>query len=350
MMRSFLSMNAHHTMKNILLVFTGGTIGSSAKNGTIKTSDQARYQLLELFQQSYPGHTGIRFKTLQPLNLLSENLQPIVWQQLITTIEAENLSKFDGIIITHGTDTLAFSATALGLYFNALSIPMLLVSSNYPLDNAKANGLNNFICAVEYIRQKKPSGVFVPYRNPGQNQQIHIATRLAASLQLSGDFISVKSQSYMTLEQGRFTQLMPDNYSHSTITPLKAAFSKRILLIRPYPGLDYTSINLNQVDAVLHDLYHSGTASVSTQFGDRFSLLAFNKICRQKKLTLYLAPALKQSDAYQTTQQLMAQGAEMIWNMSLESAYVKLMLAYGNFTDQQKISAFLQQDIALEHV
>ena len=64
---------------------------------------------------------------IQAVEILSENLFPSVWETLINAIEAENISQYDGIIVTHGTDTLAFTAAALSLYFNAIKIPLLLV-------------------------------------------------------------------------------------------------------------------------------------------------------------------------------------------------------------------------------
>ncbi|WP_305909802.1 asparaginase domain-containing protein [Methylomarinum sp. Ch1-1] len=337
-------------MKNILLVFTGGTIGSNCHNGTIDTSSQARYQLLELFKQYYPTSDEIHFKILQPFQLLSENLQPSIWEQLIDAIEAEHPAEFDGIIVTHGTDTLAFSAAALALYFNYLNIPLLLVSSNYPMWHKSANGLDNFICAVEYIAQAKPAGVFVPYKNPGQIQHLHIASRLASCLQLSGDFISVQSRPYMLFENGNFTEYYVIDRASCIHRPLNPDFSSNILLLKPYPGLDYSHINLTGVDAVLHDLYHSGTACSSDQYGSQHALPAFINNCRQLGIKVYLAPALQHPDAYKSTRELIGLGAEMIWNMSLEAAYVKLLLGYGNFKQPQDISEFLQQDIALEHV
>jgi L-asparaginase len=131
---------------------------------------------------------------------------------------------------------------------------------------------------------------------------------------------------------------------------LKPRFSKRILMIKPYPGLNYAHFNLENVDAVLHDLYHSGTACASTQWGKTHSLLEFIKRCREQGIKVYLAPAIKSADAYQSTRALIEQGAEMIWNMSIEAAYVKLMLAYGNFTDEQQIMDFINADIAGEHI
>ena len=121
-------------------------------------------------------------------------------------------------------------------------------------------------------------------------------------------------------------------------------------MIKPYPGLNYASFNLENVDAVLHDLYHSGTACASTQWGEKYSLLEFIKRCQEQNIKVYLAPAIKSVDAYQSTRALIEQGAEMIWNMSIEAAYVKLMLAYGNFSDEQQIMAFIDMDIAGEHV
>ncbi|MFI3178194.1 MAG: asparaginase domain-containing protein, partial [Methylococcaceae bacterium] len=260
-------------MKNILVVFTGGTIGSIATEGTINTASSASYQLLELFQQYCQNSQQVNFSTVQPLQMLSENLAPCVWQTLINAIEAMQPERYDGIIITHGTDTLAYTAAALSFYFNAIKIPVLLVASDYPLSDPRANGLDNFMCAVEFILQNIQVGVFVPYRNQQQTLQVHKGTRLTCSLQLSGDFFSIQDKSAMSYENQIFDMLghqkhcvLGDNRailetSKTTVQHgLKADFSGRILMIKPYPGLNYANFNLEDIDAVLHDLYHSGTA------------------------------------------------------------------------------------------
>ena len=336
-------------MKNILIVFTGGTIGSVTAENTIKTSGDAPFTLLEMFRQRYKNQQQIQFTAIQPLQILSENLAPPAWKILIEAIEAESIGLYDGIIITHGTDTLAFTAAACSFYFNAVNLPILLVSSNYPLENPRANGLENFICAIEFILQINQPGVFVPYRNPQQPTQLHKGSRLASSLQLSGDFFSVQGKSYLQYEDEQFLTLNAAPLS-SPKYQLKADFSKRILLIKPYPGLDYSSFDLSKIDVVLHDLYHSGTACSSVQWGENLSLLAFIRRCREQDTPIYLAPAIKSANAYETTRALLDEGAEMIWNMSLESAYAKLLLAYANFKDEREIQAFLKDDIAGEHI
>jgi L-asparaginase len=338
-------------MKNILVVFTGGTIGSVAGKGTIKTSGAAPFKLLTLFQKQCPYHQQIRFKTIQPIELLSENLNPSAWEILIKAIESEHPDRYDGVIVTHGTDTLAYTSAALSFYFHRLKVPMLLVSSDYPLDNPKANGLGNFICAVEFIMQLGQSGVFVPYRNRQQICQVHRGAFLASSLQLGGDFFSVQGRSYMQYRDNQFTVLNPVRQPKQSATvALSAKFAEDILMIKPYPGLNYSNFDLRQVRAVLHDLYHSGTACTTEQWGKNYSLLAFVRHCRQQGVNVYLAPALKHDDAYETTRAMIEQGAEMIWNMSIEAAYVKLMLGYGNFNDKRQIMEFIDTDIAGEHV
>ncbi len=334
----------------ILLVFTGGTIGSSIDKGAINTSNNASFLLLELFNQHYADAHNLQFTTLQPYYLLSENLAPKAWTDLITALIAQNLDEYDGIIITHGTDTLSYTAALLGLYFHNVSKPMLLVSSHQPLTQPHANGLANFICAVEFIKKIKQAGVYVTYQNPGQPMLIHLATRLMTCLPLSSDFISARQQAYMHYDNGNFTELTNKNSPHSRDFRLKAEFSHAVTLIKPYPGLDYRTINLDTVQIVLHDLYHSGTACTSSTFGKHYQLTEFVQLCQTQHIPVYLAPAYQSEACYQTTLDLQHAGAEILWDMSIEAAYAKLLLAYGNFYDRQSILQFLSTDIAHEHI
>lgn len=340
-------------MKKILVVFTGGTIGSTVADGAINTSTNAAFTLLQLFKQQGINAPATHFDTLQPYEILSENLAPPAWKLLIEAIESAKPDSYDGIIVTHGTDTLAYTAAALSFYFHNLAIPLLLVSSDYPLDNPKGNGLANFLCAVEFIRQGIANGVFVPYRNAGDVMRIHRGSRLTCSLQLTGDFYSVKNSSFMQFTGQDFVvnELSKNNQSVSeNYLALKPEFSNRVMLIRPYPGLDYRHIDLSGIDAVLHDLYHSGTACTSSQWGNQHSLINFLNVCQEQGVPVFLAPAFRSPNAYQSTHDLLINGAEMIWNMSLEAAYVKLMLAAGNFDDKQKMMHFIDLDIAREHI
>lgn len=338
-------------MKSILVVFTGGTIGSTVANGTINTSDSASFRLIQAYQRHQQFNPLITFDCIQPLQILSENLVPDDWQTLIAALELAGLHSYDGVIITHGTDTLAYTACALSFYFNNQKTPILLVSSNYPLEHEEANGLENFVCAVEFIQQIQESGVFVPYQNPGQITQLHRGSRLTSSPQLTGDFFSVQDKSYMQFVDGQFLTMEPRIQVNDLLSVrLQAKFSQRILMIKPYPGLDYTRFNLEGVDAVLHDLYHSGTACVSPRHNSTLSLINWMQRCNDHGVRLYIAPIRQQPEIYHTTQLLMDHGAQIIWNSSIEAAYIKLLLAYGNFDQQSSIDRFLNSNIAAEFI
>ncbi len=334
-------------MKNILLVMTGGTIGSMTNGDTINTSRKTASTLLDLFQKYYSKANNVQFKPLQLAPIHSENLQADFWRDLIIAIESENLKAFDGVIVTHGTDTLAFSAAMLGLYFHQLEIPLLLVSSHLPLEHPEANGVNNFICAVDYIMQQQPAAALVPYQNPGQSMEVHLATRLLSCLPLSCDFVSVQDKPWMRYQEGEFFRVDEKRHENHHAFTLSPRLDKKILLIKPYPGLDYRCFNLQQVDCVLHDLYHSGTAC-ATDPSDPHSLLYFLRRCQTERIPLFLAPIVKQSILYQSSRQLQDHGGEFICNMPLEAAYAKLLLALGNFDSPWDIRHFLDCNIAGE--
>lgn len=324
-------------MTAILVIFTGGTIGSSLCQGEINTDTQTHFLLLSQFQDRNP-QAKIRFTTLQPYEILSENLTPTRWTTLIKTIEDANPSQYAGIIVTHGTDTLAYTAAALNFYFYASNTPIFLVSSHYPLSHKEANGLDNFSHAVACIVNQSLHGVFVAYRNPhAQAVTLHQAAHLTCSPQLGSDFFSVAPRTQQLPVLAREKPLLPH-------------FATRILMIKPFPGINYDYFNLENIDVVLHDLYHSGTACVTTDDGQQYSLSCFIARCNAQSIDVFLAPALKAPQHYQSTIALSHQGAKIIWNMTIEAAYVKLLLAYGNFENRDDILHFLDDNIAGEQI
>ena len=109
----------------ILVIFTGGTIGTSIKNGWADIDNNAKYVLLD----SYNNKHKIEFVTASPYSTLSENLSAKHLNLLQKEI-GDNLTKdFDGIIVTHGTDTLQYTATAIEYAFNGCEIPIVFVLS-----------------------------------------------------------------------------------------------------------------------------------------------------------------------------------------------------------------------------
>ena len=85
----------------ILVVFTGGTIGSCYNDGVISPDSSTRYKLIEMYKQN-GGYA--EFDAISPYTVLSENLNGEYFNLLYNSVK-ENINNYDGIIVTHGTDT-----------------------------------------------------------------------------------------------------------------------------------------------------------------------------------------------------------------------------------------------------
>lgn len=124
----------------ILVVFTGGTIGSCYNDGVISPDSSTRYKLIEMYKQN-GGYA--EFDAISPYTVLSENLNGEYFNLLYNSVK-ENINNYDGIIVTHGTDTLQYTSAVLSYMFGLCNTPIVLVSANYPLESEKSNGLENF--------------------------------------------------------------------------------------------------------------------------------------------------------------------------------------------------------------
>ena len=96
------------------------------------------------------SYEGISLKT--PID--SAELTPIVWTELVEIIET-NYASFDGFVILHGTDTMAYTASALSFMIQGLNKPIILTGSQLPLGRLRTDGRENFITAIEIASTQK---------------------------------------------------------------------------------------------------------------------------------------------------------------------------------------------------
>lgn len=338
----------------IYLLFTGGTIGSKAmENGLISPNVQTSNQLLDMYfgSKEFNKHncqSQLDLIAETPYQILSENLSAHHLNKLIRYIKMGLCrNDLDGMIIMHGTDTLQYTAATLGYVFENAPIPIVIASSNYVLDDQRANGLTNFHYALEFIRGKYGKGVFVSYCNQGDAPTIHCATRLQASLPFSDDVYSVfgawhgrfmpasnnlndmSERIYIANKKAQFKR--SDNVSFAEILQLRLdSQTDAIMRIAPYPGMSYPVLT-KQTKVILHESYHSGTIGVSEQF----------KVWAAQALELgipiYLTGYLAQESEYETIEQYRSLGVMPLPNCSVISQYCKLWLALSNGMDLSEI-------------
>jgi|GEM_PF-363108 len=286
----------------VLLIFTGGTIGSTISNNYISLDGTKSFTLLKKYEEKYG--IDFEFDTLTPYNELSENNTSKTLNLLTHSVkEAYNnqasgkslvSSSYDGIIITHGTDSLAYSAAAL--YYSMgtnLKYPVCLVSSDKPIEDETANGLSNLHAAIGIIREslnhknaptsqtaKSLNQVLVVYKNANSRTFIHAGNRLELTRLYNPDFYSTKDE--VVGEVNTDDILINPDFVAEDNAPANIDFVKQFSLIIPYvlsPGIDYrrlsaelTSAGYLAPKAIVMRTYHSGTINTKEQAARDFYL------------------------------------------------------------------------------
>jgi L-asparaginase len=273
--------------------------------------------------EAYPD---INFTHSSPYQILSETISPKHWTKLAAHIHSIQSPPPDAIFITHGTDTLAYTAAFLSLVFSETDIPIFLISSDKPLSDRAANGTAHIPAAVAAVRTSIPPGVYVPYKNPGFDEVImHKGEEIMQAGDNSDSFYSMKN--IAGKHDANNAIPIADNVIPDLIrNPLHNITSAKILQIRPYPGIDYDVYDLTGIDAVLHGTYHSYTA-------DADALIAFAKKAADLSKKVFLAPVPSVPEKqYATTKKIIESGYVLpLCDITFEIAYAKLLL-YGNIT------------------
>lgn len=239
------------------IIFTGGTIGSTAGEQYIATDSSKSYKLIEMYREQYGD--DVEMVTDSPYEILSENMTCREYPLLAEAVKRMLDRGVSGVIVTHGSDTLQYSAAFLSYVIPQGSVPVMLVASNYVLEDERANGLINFACAVDFIKNSCGRGVYVPYRNRDGIVRIYYGNNILPHDACSDELRSLQGIVYGDYAEGYF---VPSGIACPTPValydvPRDTAGASEVLVIHPYPGMKYPS--LEGYKAVLHCSYHSGT-------------------------------------------------------------------------------------------
>lgn len=144
-------------MKKILLLATGGTIASVEGNEGLAPGLTAE-ELLHFLPES-PSNVNIDGKIL--MNIDSTNLQPEHWVMIANAIY-KHYDEYDGFVITHGTDTLAFTSSALSYMLQGLKKPVVLTGSQVPISFKKTDAKKNVADALRFASEDI-GGVYIVF-------------------------------------------------------------------------------------------------------------------------------------------------------------------------------------------
>ncbi len=149
-----------NTERKVLLIYTGGTIGmiKDAKTGILMpfNFDQLQLQIPEINQLS-AKISAVSFE--DPID--SSNMKPRHWQEIAEIIEA-HYGDYDGFVVLHGSDTMAYTASALSFMLRDLSKPVILTGSQLPIGMVRTDGKENIITAIEIAADYREDAARVP--------------------------------------------------------------------------------------------------------------------------------------------------------------------------------------------
>lgn len=259
----------------ILVAFTGGTIGSSEQNGCISPSSNSKKVLIN--EYCLKNKEEVEFEFKEPYTILSENLSGDTLTNLMTFIEENLNGDADGIIITHGTDTLQYSAAAADYCFGNCHKPIVFVSANYPLEDERSNGHINFEAAVKFIKSGEKAGVFVSYSNDLKTVLLHRGCEVFRYREFSDENYSISGSLYEYLNgeiiktnEGKELCFTPKNKGIRFIN------NPGILNVTAAPFENY-NYSLENINGIILNPYHSGTLNSLSESFNNFCQSAKNK-------------------------------------------------------------------------
>lgn len=330
----------------ILIVLTGGTIGSKTENHIIDTGMKSPYRLIDLYYKAF--ESDCEFKIIQPFSHLSENFTLDVINQLADTVLKTDTSGYDGIIITHGSDTVSYTGAFLSYVLCSLNCPVVLTASDYPPDDIKSNALKNLRGAVQFIKSGYvKNGVYFSYGNPDENAEIHIATRINEADCFTDKFSSFCGNCFGVIENDEFTPY-PNNPSPAEIMNCRQYphknFKSNCLILKSFTGMDYRFINLENPDlkSVVNIMYHSATACT---YGTDTSFTDFIEKCSKRNIKVYCVSFKNREDLYSSANKIIECGGIPLCNISYQSAYAKILLA-----DSLKNDKLINKNIFFENI
>lgn len=326
----------------LFLLQTGGTIGSAINDGCIDVDPEKGDVLIDTYQKM-TAHK-VDFTVSRPFTILSENLVPDHWRRIIEVLKTIDFNDYEGIIITHGSDTLSYTAAALSYFFTKSPIPIILVCANHPLGHPDSNGLTNFSAAVDFILNAHTPGVFIVYENKDGRMKIHLGTRTLEADWILDNFESFGERPYAIKDRHCLShgsaKLSPKtedlkNRELNTDWGPTPVFEKDILALKTYPGMNYNYIRFDDrvPAAVLHLLYHSASGNYAGPDGS--SLAHF--IQSHPETDHYLISYKDISgDLYASCHALIEAGGIPLENICFEAAVTKLYFAYNQAEQSPK--------------
>jgi L-asparaginase len=324
--------------KHILLLTTGGTIASVPGGDGLQPADAGIFQREMDQLRTYYDITVRELMTLD-----SSNIRPAEWQLIAQGI-FDNRHGFDGIVVSHGTDTMAYTASAVTFMLPGIDLPVVFTGSQLPLADMLSDGPDNLRTAFAMAAAGKP-GIFLAF-----DRKVMLGCR-GVKVRASGfsAFESINAR-YAALVSN--AGLAIDETVLPTITgqpELKTAVSDQVFLLKLTPGLNpriFDALAEMGYKGIVVEAFGLGGINVLNE-----SLSAIDRALKKGITVVATSQCLYDSanlGVYQVGTKLLALGVIQAHDMTSEAAMTKLMWAIGQGMTDGQIKTLFATNLAGE--
>ena len=284
-------------MARILVTASGGTVSSSVSDGLVKLGTESP---IVSYLVKMPGE----FEFISPANYSSENARPEDYRDVLKAVsEAASKSRPDGMIILHGTDTMAYFAQIAVRVLAHLAIPFVITGSKIPPDSEGTDPFVNIDFAVGQVRQGNSGVVFTTH----EGTPAIVPADKVTSPDIYGDY-------------GVWPDSADTDFSSERYRRASEAFlaSEKLHRIQVIPAAPTPGILDDGFDTVLITCHHSGTADVK--------LVPKVRKWTAKGIRCFMAPVPRNSNIYESRAMLEGAGAVALPGMPPEGAWAEALI------------------------
>ena len=332
-------------MNNILIIYTGGTIGMvhDPKTGSLIPFDfkQIRQNVPELDRMDYK----LDVHSFDPI-LDSSNMTPEIWAEIALLIQ-NRYDEFDGFVILHGSDTMAFTASALSFMLENLNKPVVLTGSQLPIGEIRTDAKENLITALEIAATKVEGKAMVPEVCIYFDYQLFRGNR--AIKYNSEKFEAFRSPNYPILAEAGVTLSFFSNYildQPEQALKVHLNYNPNIGVLKLYPGISALAVKAithSAVDAIVMETFGSGNTSTADWF-----ITCLQEAIDAGKIIIDITQCQRGSvelGMYQTSKRLQQMGVIGGYDMTFEAATTKLMYLMGQQLDKAEVMTQMAESL-----
>lgn len=345
-------MTQHETKGNkasILLIYTGGTIGMKEDPILQALTPFDFSQILDEVPELGKFAYRIDTHTFDPL-IDSSDVEPSHWVALVNLIN-EKYDEYDGFVILHGTDTMAYSASTLSFMIEGLTKPVIFTGSQLPIGTPRTDGKENLISSVEIAAAKDEEGhalvpeVCICFDN--------VLIRGNRSRKFNSDnFRAFRSEDYPPLAEAGISiryngALIRKPECWDARPTFHTKLDTRVSILKIHPGITPATVRdiLLGTDtrAVIIETYGAGNApskewfiSIVREASERGKILMNVTQCVAGRVNM---------DLYATGKSLKAAGVLNGYDSTTESALGKLFYLLGIFETNEDVKERLEMDL-----